>query len=72
MNKVLKGKIIEMYGTQADFAFAIGEDETVISRVIRGRRVLDSEKKAKWATILKCKPGAIFKNTTDKEARLVK
>ncbi len=72
MNKVLKGKIVEMYGTQADFAFAIGEDETVISRVIRGRRVLDSKKKAKWAKTLKCKPGAIFKNTTDKEARLVK
>ena len=60
MNRILKAKIIERYGTQADFAQAIATDEPTISRIIRGRRDLCLEKKIIWAKALGCKPKEIF------------
>ena len=48
----LKAKIIERFGSQADFAQAIGEDESLVSRVVRGRRELSEDKKLKWSKIL--------------------
>ena len=60
MNKKLKAKIIEKYGTQADFAQAIKTDETIISRIIRGRRTLNPEVQLVWAKALGCKPKDIF------------
>ena len=52
MNKRLKGKIVERFGSQADFAQKAMVDETIVSRVIRGRRVLPDAEKARWAKIL--------------------
>lgn len=52
MNRRLKGKIIEIFGSQIDFAEAIEEDETFISRIVRGRRSLPPEKQKKWARAL--------------------
>ena len=60
MNLRLKAKIIEKYGTQADFAQEIDTDETIISRVVRGRRKLDSNKKYVWAKALRCQLKEIF------------
>ena len=60
MNKKLKAKIIEKYGTQADFAQTIKTDETIISRIIRGRRTLDPDKQFEWAQALGCKLKEIF------------
>jgi plasmid maintenance system antidote protein VapI len=60
LNRKLKAKIFEKYGTQADFAEAIDTDETIISRIIRGRRQLDSERQLIWAKALGCKPKDIF------------
>jgi hypothetical protein len=60
MNKKLKAKIIERYGTQADFAEAIDTDETIISRVVRGRRKLKPSFQRIWADALRCKPKDIF------------
>jgi plasmid maintenance system antidote protein VapI len=60
MNKILKAKIFEKYGTQADFAGAIDTDETVVSRIIQGRRQLDSERQIIWAKALGCNPKDIF------------
>jgi transcriptional regulator with XRE-family HTH domain len=62
MNKALKLKIIEIFGTQADFAQALGVDESYISRVIRGRRMLDSTNQNRWSKLLKCKSETIFGN----------
>jgi len=62
MNKILKAKIIERYGTQADFSEAIDTDETLISRVVRGRRVLKPRIQKVWAKALGCKPKDIFSN----------
>ena len=61
MNNILKAKIIEKFGTQADFAQAIKTEEAIVSRVVRGRRILNSETKQIWADALGCKPKDIFK-----------
>lgn len=60
MNKKLKAKIIENFESQANFAQIIKVDETTISRVVRGRRVLPVETQKKWADILLCKCEDIF------------
>ena len=61
MHKTLKLKIIEVYGTQADFAQRIGRDESYVSRVIRGRRKLDLIAQQNWADALGCRPRELFK-----------
>jgi len=60
MNQKLKAKIIEKYGTQADFAQAIDIDETLISRVVRRRRKLNPAIQKKWADALECKSEDLF------------
>ena len=60
MNWLLKKKILEVYGTQADFANAIKTDETLVSRVVRGRRMLSPAIQKIWADVLRCKPKDIF------------
>jgi len=56
----LKARIIERFGTQADFSAVIKERESAISRVVRGRAVLSPETQKKWADLLDCKPEDIF------------
>ena len=60
MNKKLKFKIIEVFGSQAEFSMRVTEDESVISRVILGRRGLNMERQKEWAKILGCEPDDIF------------
>jgi len=60
MNKKLRLKIIERFGSQAEFSTHIPEDETVISRVVLGRRKLKPAKEKLWAEILGCRVGDIF------------
>ena len=60
MNKKLKGKIVEIFGTQADFSQVAKMDESVISRIIRGRRALPVEAQREWAGILDCNREDIF------------
>ncbi len=64
VNMALKGAIIERYGTQADFAAAIGASEVVVSRVIRGRRELTDDEKHRWARVLHVKVDELFGATT--------
>ena len=60
MNRILKARIIEKFGTQADFAQETGLDEPLISRVIHGRVELDQEAQEKWAETLKSKMNDLF------------
>jgi len=53
MNRVLKSKIIERFGSQGDFALKAGINESVVSQVIRGRRKLNEDERGRWARILK-------------------
>jgi hypothetical protein len=62
LNLKLKARIIEKYGSQVDFSEAIKIDETLVSKVVRGRRTLDLEKQIVWADALQCKPKDIFAN----------
>ncbi|MFC1827095.1 DUF739 family protein [Thermodesulfobacteriota bacterium] len=64
MNQKLKGKIIEVYGTQADFAQAINKDESFVSRIIRKRRNLTEEEQQHWADLLGCMADTIFTQDT--------
>jgi plasmid maintenance system antidote protein VapI len=52
MNWELKQRIIEEYGSQVDFAQTIKVNETLVSKIVRGRR----------AKALGCKPNDIFAN----------
>ena len=60
MNRKLKAKIVENFESQANFAQVVKTDETIISRVVRGRRVLPVEVQEKWANTLLCKRKDIF------------
>ena len=60
MNRKLKGKIIEVYGTQADFAQKIEKDESFVSRVVRGRREIPESEQNNWAGLLGASRGDLF------------
>ena len=60
MNWKLKKRIIQTYGSQINFAQGIKVSESIVSKVIRGRRQLDSETQNAWAKALACKPRDIF------------
>jgi hypothetical protein len=64
LNKRLKARIFEVFGTQGDYALEIGEDETLVSKVICGRRTLSLEKQREWAKALGRKPQDIFSENT--------
>ena len=48
------------YGSQVDFAMQNAIEETVVSKVIRGRRQLSLEQQKKWADALGCKTEDVF------------
>ena len=52
MNRKLKARIIEKFGSQSDFSEAIKMQESTISRVVRGRRELNEEDQKIWAEVL--------------------
>jgi transcriptional regulator with XRE-family HTH domain len=60
MNKKLKAQIILQYGSQRNFAFKLGEDESLVSKIVGGWRSPDPVKKARWAQALKCSVDDIF------------
>ena len=62
MNRALRVRIVQEYGTQSDFCMATGEDEALVSRVIRGRRSLSSERKKEWARVLDCRIEDLFED----------
>jgi len=62
MNKKLKAKIIEIFGTQADFASEIKVDESLVSRIVRDRRKLSPADKIRWAKALESEPKDLFQN----------
>jgi transcriptional regulator with XRE-family HTH domain len=59
-NLKLKSRIVALHGSQADFADELGVDESIVSRVVRGRRELSAETKKAWASLLNAKVKEIF------------
>lgn len=62
MNKKLKAKIFEVYGSQADFAHSVRVHESDVSRIIRGRRSLPESEQRRWAMFLHVKPEEVFED----------
>ena len=60
MNLRLKIRIIELFGNQANFAQKMGLQESLVSRVVRGRRTLSKEDQGKWAKMLRLHAEHLF------------
>ena len=60
MNTKLKAKIIENCGHQWKFAAKMDVPESVVSKILNGRRELSVKDKRIWAKALKCKVSDIF------------
>jgi len=52
MNNTLKAEIVRKFGTQADFAQALGINDARVSRIVRNRERLSPKEKNRWATCL--------------------
>lgn len=52
LNKKLKGKIVETFGSQGAFARQIGVREQFVSKVVRGWVSLGQRERAQWARVL--------------------
>ena len=63
-NVILKSRIIEKFGTQADFGQVVSVKEPIISRVIKGRKELTDSEKERWATALDSCVADLFSGTT--------
>lgn len=61
MNRVLKARIIEHFGTQADFSRAAKMRESTISRIIHGRDNLSYSQQCEWAEVLHTPAEKLFK-----------
>ncbi len=61
MNKILKAKIVEKFGTQSEFSRIINKNEAIISRTIHGYHNLPTEERMRWAVALDCDdPAKLF------------
>lgn len=52
MNRKLKAKIFEEFGTQLDFSRTAGVHESHVSRFVQGRRTLTESERQEWAGLL--------------------
>ena len=52
LNIKLKTKIFEKFRFQVDFSEVVGMDESLVSRVLHGRRELPRDKRKEWAHVL--------------------
>jgi plasmid maintenance system antidote protein VapI len=52
MDRNLKAKIFEKFGTQYDFSSALDVHESHVSRVVQGRRILTEAERQEWAGLL--------------------
>lgn len=61
----LRARMIEIYGGQWRFANAINEHESMVSKILLGRRELSPEKRKVWAKALDIKESEILKGLND-------
>jgi len=59
-NLQLKGRIYSIYGDQVTFSEMLRVPESLVSRVIWGRRSLPEPEKRRWAAALRCDVNEIF------------
>lgn len=58
----LRLRVLARFGSQADFAQYIGQSESSISRVLRGRRELSLAERKTWAGALGYPASELFKH----------
>jgi hypothetical protein len=63
----LKFAILENYPSQADFAFAVNQRESKISRVLHGRQKLTPEEANIWKNHLSCESSILEAVTINNE-----
>jgi hypothetical protein len=59
-NLRLKARIVLKFGTQADFADAVGVGEAWVSKVVTRRQYLPIEMEREWAAVLDCHRVEVF------------
>jgi len=59
-NYKLKARIIELWGSQADFAEYLEVDESYISKIVRRRRELPRAEKVRWAKALEAEVNELW------------
>ena len=60
MNRFLKSKIVQHFGSQGKFAEAINKHESLVSRVVRGHVKLKPDRQQEWADLLKTNARKLF------------
>lgn len=60
MNRYLKAKIIERYGSQFAFAHHLGLHESHVSKIVRRKLSLSAKDQRRWAKALGCKAEDLF------------
>ncbi len=53
-NTRLRLRMLEKFGSQVDFSQVAEVNETIISKVLNGRRKLRPEEQLRWAGLLGC------------------
>lgn len=66
MNWPLKRRIFDEYGTHVNFCHVVKESESFVSKVVRNRRKLSTEKMHIWAKMLNCEIKDIFELELEK------
>jgi len=51
-NLKLRARIIEHFGLISDFAEAVGDDVSVVSRIVNNRLKISRERAEKWSRVL--------------------
>ena len=67
MNRKLKAKIVERFGSQSEFAQVLGVRDPYVSRVVNGRDRLSESGKSLWASVLNCEKADIFQEGASNE-----
>ena len=62
INKTLRLKIVEHFGTQEKLSFMSGIDEAVISKIVRNVRIPTKKQKEVFSSLLKTSERILFKN----------
>ena len=66
LNIALKLNILQKFPSQVEFAIKLEISESVVSRVIRGRIVLNDREKKIWANVLDCTVDQVFPESLEK------
>jgi plasmid maintenance system antidote protein VapI len=65
-NLKLRAKIVERFGLISDFAEEVGDDVSIVSKVINNRLKISTERAAKWSNLLGADVREMFDGPADR------